>query len=299
MDLDKLRIFYYAAKAKSFTNCDLNLSPSAVSRHISDLEHRLKAPLFHRQGRGLSLTDQGEVLFESAHKVFAELDAARSLLNEVGFEPQGVLRIAIPGGWTATILIQYIAEFLKQYPKIRLHMIPIERLNEFNLNEVDAAIVPFMPDRPTWIQRHLMQFHLKLFASLDYLNNYGTPKTIEDLDCHRMITHGVDGHTLSDLKWHLSLGTKNDKSRDPYLIACSPYHAAEQGLGIVTLAQENLLLRSGKLVQILPDVKGPTIDAYYVYPEHLKDSKKVRLLGDYIVDFIKKTKNLSNLPKVA
>lgn len=63
MDLDKLRIFYYAAEAKSFTNCGLNLSPSAVSRHISDLEHRLKTPLFYRQGRGLSLTDQGEILF--------------------------------------------------------------------------------------------------------------------------------------------------------------------------------------------------------------------------------------------
>ncbi|MBN9342994.1 MAG: hypothetical protein BGO76_01025 [Caedibacter sp. 38-128] len=299
MDLDKLRIFYYAAKAKSFTNCDLNLSPSAVSRHISDLEHRLKAPLFYRQGRGLSLTDQGEVLFESAHKIFAELDAARSLLNEVGVEPQGVLRIAIPGGWTATILIQYIAEFLKQYPKIRLHMIPIERLNEFTLNEVDAAIVPFMPDRPTWIQRHLMQFHLKLFASPEYLATHGTPKIIEDLDSHHMITHGTYGHTLSDLKWHLALGIKDSKARDPYLIVCSPYHAAEQGLGIVTLAQENLLLRSGKLVEVLPEVKGPTIDAYYVYPEHLKDSKKVRLLGDYIVNFIKKTKNLSNLPKVA
>ncbi|OJX10526.1 MAG: hypothetical protein BGO77_02955 [Caedibacter sp. 37-49] len=299
MDLDKLRIFYYAAKAKSFTNCDLNLSPSAVSRHISDLEHRLKAPLFYRQVRGLSLTEQGEVLFESAHKVFAELDAARSLLNEVGVEPQGVLRVAIPSGWTSTVLIQYIAEFLKRYPKIRLHMTPIERLNDFNVTEVDAAIIPFTPDRPTWIQRHLMQFQLKLFASPNYLENHGTPETIEDLTSHKMISHITNGSSLSDLKWHLSLGTKDDKEREPYLVVCSPYHAAEQGLGIVTLAQENLLLRSGKLVEVLPNLNGPTIDAYYVYPEHLKESKKVRLLGDYIVDFIRITKNLSNLPKVA
>lgn len=298
MDLDKLRIFYYAAKAQSFTNCDLNLSPSAVSRHVGDLEHRLKAPLFYRQGRGLSLTDQGEVLFESAHKIFAELDAARTMLNEVGAEPQGVLRIAIPGGWTATSLIQYIAEFLKQHPKIRLHMVPVERLNDLNLNEVDAAIVPFMPDRPTWIQRHLMQFQLKLFASPEYLMKYGTPKTVEDLASHQIISHGAD-YTLSDLKWHLSLGTDDGKEKEPYLIVCSPYHAAEQGLGIVTLAQENLLLKSGKLVEVLPDLKGPAVDAYYVYPEHLRESKKVRLLGDYIVDFIKITKNLSNLPEVA
>lgn len=299
MDLDKLRVFYYAAKAKSFTNCEINLSPSAVSRHISDLEHRLKAPLFYRQGRSLSLTDQGEVLFESAHKIFSELDIARTLLNEVSNEPQGVLRVAIPGGWTATILIQYIAEFLKQYPKIRLHMVPIERLNEFTLNDVDAAILPFMPERPTWIQRHLMTFQLKLFASPEYLKTHGTPETLEDLDSHYMISHGADGHTLSDLKWHLTSGTKDAKAREPYLIVCSPYHAAEQSLGIVTLAQENLLLKSGKLVEVLPHFKGPTVDAYYVYPEHLKDSKKVRLLGDYIVDFIKKTKNLSNMPDVA
>lgn len=178
-------------------------------------------------------------------------------------------------------------------------MVPIERLNDFNLNEVDAAVIPFMPDRPTWIQRHLMQFHLKLYASPDYLSTFGSPKTAEDLSNHRLISHGNDDHILSELKWHLSLGTNGDESQDPYLVVCSPFHAAEQGLGIATLAQENLLLRSGKLVEVLPEIDGPTIDAYYVYPEHLKDSKRVRLFGDYVVEFIKKTNNLSNLPKVA
>ena len=72
MDWDKLRIFHAVAQAGSFTHAgeELNLSQSAVSRQVSALEEDLGAPLFHRHARGLILTEQGELLYRTAHEVF-------------------------------------------------------------------------------------------------------------------------------------------------------------------------------------------------------------------------------------
>ena len=78
MDWDKLRIFHAVAEAGSFTHAGevLNLSQSAVSRQISALEDSLRVPLFHRHARGLILTEQGEMLYRTAHEVFIKLSTA-------------------------------------------------------------------------------------------------------------------------------------------------------------------------------------------------------------------------------
>ncbi len=75
MDWDKLRVFHAVAEAGSFTHAGemLNLSQSAISRQIGGLEASLKVPLFHRHARGLILTEQGELLYRTAHEVFGKL----------------------------------------------------------------------------------------------------------------------------------------------------------------------------------------------------------------------------------
>ena len=80
MDWDKLRIFHEVAAAGSFTRAGdkLNLSQSAVSRQIGALEESLGLTLFHRHARGLLLTEQGELLFDTVHEVFAKLAMAEA-----------------------------------------------------------------------------------------------------------------------------------------------------------------------------------------------------------------------------
>src|SRR5947207_1736597 len=78
MDWDKLRVFHAVAEAGSFTHAGeaLNLSQSAVSRQISALEESLSVPLFHRDARGLILTERGKRLYRTAQHVFAQLALA-------------------------------------------------------------------------------------------------------------------------------------------------------------------------------------------------------------------------------
>ncbi len=89
MDWDKLKVFHAAAEAGSFTHAgeQLGLSQSAVSRQVSALEQELNVPLFHRHARGLILTEQGDLLYRTAHDVFMKLEAARTKLTDSREKP--------------------------------------------------------------------------------------------------------------------------------------------------------------------------------------------------------------------
>ncbi|MGE0847401.1 MAG: LysR family transcriptional regulator, partial [Flavobacteriaceae bacterium] len=95
MDWDKLRIFHAAADAGSFTHAGetLGLSQSAVSRQVSALEQELRTPLFHRHARGLILTEQGELLYRTAHQVFMQLQGVKTRLSDSRERPNGDLKI--------------------------------------------------------------------------------------------------------------------------------------------------------------------------------------------------------------
>ena len=95
MDWDKLKIFHAVAEAGSFTNAtiNLNLSQSAISRQIQSLEQDLKVQLFERHARGLTLTENGEYLFKTAHDVISKLKEVESTLGDQKNKPTGKLTI--------------------------------------------------------------------------------------------------------------------------------------------------------------------------------------------------------------
>jgi len=100
MDWDKLKVFHAAAEAGSFTHAgeQLGLSQSAVSRQVSALEQELSVSLFHRHARGLILTEQGDLLFRTAHDVFMQLQAARAKLTDSRERPSGDLKVTTTPG---------------------------------------------------------------------------------------------------------------------------------------------------------------------------------------------------------
>ena len=125
MDWDKLRVFHAVAEAGSFTHAGeaLNLSQSAVSRQISALEESLSVPLFHRHARGLILTEQGELLYRTAHEVFMKLEAARTKLTDSRERPNGELKVSTTPGIGIHWLLPRLGEFLDLYPDIHVTLI--------------------------------------------------------------------------------------------------------------------------------------------------------------------------------
>jgi DNA-binding transcriptional LysR family regulator len=100
MDWDKLRIFYAAAEAGSFTRAGeaLGMSQSAVSRQVSALEQELGTPLFHRHARGLILTEEGELLMRAARDIVLKLENVRAQLVDSRGQPSGTLRVTTTVG---------------------------------------------------------------------------------------------------------------------------------------------------------------------------------------------------------
>ncbi len=180
MDWDKLRVFHAVAEAGSFTHAGetLNLSQSAVSRQISALEESLAVPLFHRHARGLILTEQGELLYQTAHEVLAKLSQAEAKITDSKEVARGPLTVTATVAFGSTWLTPRIREFLQLYPELQLTMLISDEQVDLSMRQADVAIRMTPPTQPDLIQRHLMTVRLHIYGAVDYLKRRGIPKSV-------------------------------------------------------------------------------------------------------------------------
>ena len=193
MDLEKLRVFYQVAKRGSISAAatSLKIAQSAISRSIAMLEEELDTQLFIRLGgaKGVIPSDSGQLLLNTAKKIFDLENLATIEIEDFNKEPAGTLKIITSLGTINFWLIEILSDFLKQYPKFNFIL---EGYNdvmvEFEAADADVAIGPLIANVPDLIQEYLMSYPLKLYASPEYIKNFGLPKSTKDLDNHRVIT---------------------------------------------------------------------------------------------------------------
>ena len=287
MDWDKLRIFHAVAEAGSFTHAghDLGLSQSAVSRQVSALEGDLKVPLFHRHARGLILTEQGEVLYRTAQDVFTKLATARTRLTDSKEKPAGDLRITTTVGLGSIWLTPRIAEFKELYPQITISLLLEDTELDLAMREADVAIRLRRPTQPDLIQRKLFTVHHHLYASPDYIRKNGIPEEPQDLDDHAIVTFGSTPGYLTDINWLEKIGRPEGSPRRASLRINNVYglrRAVEAGLGIASMP-DYIVGSDSNLIRIDMDIETPEFDTYFVYPEELKQSKRVAVFRDFVV----------------
>ncbi len=292
MDWDKLRIFHVVAEAGSFTNAaeTLYLSQSAISRQIATLEKSLKVSLFHRHARGLKLTEQGEFLYRTAHEVFAQLAMAEAQITDNREKPQGVLKINTTIAFGSVWLTSRINKFVEQFPDIEVSLVLADNELDLSMREADAAIRMTMPTQPDLIQRQLMTMRYHVYAAPEYLKRYGMPRTPQELDDHRLIVYGEDARPPTrNTNWLLTEGINKGHRRKPVLQVSNIYgifRAVQSGLGIGALP-DYMSQEAGNLVEILPECRGPSLTAYFVYPEELRASKRIIVLRDFLLNQFK------------
>jgi len=287
MDWDKLRVFHAVAEAGSFTHAGetLNLSQSAVSRQISALEESLAVPLFHRHARGLILTEQGETLNKTVRDVFAKLAMTEALLSESKERPTGRLKVTTTTAFGSTWLAARIKEFLDLYPDITMSMVLDDSELDLAMREADVAIRLHPPRQPDLVQRHLLTIGYRVMGSAEYLKKHGTPQHAEDLDGHKLIVFGDHRPPVDNINWLLDAGRKPGTTRRPVLEMNSVtgiLRAVESGLGIAAMP-DYMKAETSHLVQVLPDLKAPTVEAFFVYPEELRNSKRVAVFRDFLL----------------
>ncbi|WP_323015643.1 LysR family transcriptional regulator [Devosia sp.] len=288
LDWDKLRIFHTAAESGSFTHAaeKLGMSQSAVSRQISALEDDLGLKLFIRHARGLVLTEVGEQLFRTAHRMHWELQQVETQMSESQDVPTGPLIVTSTVGIGSTWLSSRLDEFLKLYPLIQVEL----RLNDAELDlamrEADVAIRLHRPNQSEMIQRKLFTVHNHFYASSAYVDEHGMPASPEELDNHRIISFGEPVPSyLGDINYLERMGRPDSNPRRAVLKVNAIYgmlQACQAGIGIAMLPAY-VTETAGGLVRVLPEIELPAYEAFFVYPPALKNSKRVGVFRDFLV----------------
>ena len=287
MDWDKLRVFHAVAEAGSFTHAGetLNLSQSAVSRQISALEEALQVPLFHRHARGLILTEQGESLNRTVREVFAKLAMTEALLTESKEKPAGRLKVTTTVGFGSAWLAPRLQGFLDMYPDVTMTLLLDDADLDLAMREADVAIRMHPPKQPDLVQRHLMQIRWLVVAHPDYLAKHGTPARPEELDGHKLILFGDYRPPVPDIDWLAEAGRRAGQPRRALLEVNSLHAMAlaiRSGMGIGVLPDWMTDDLDG-LTRLLPDLKAPKVEVYFVYPEELRNSTRVAVFRDFLL----------------
>lgn len=287
MDWDKLRIFHVVAQAGSFTHAGerLNLSQSAVSRQMSTLESDLGIQLFTRHARGLVLTSEGDLLHKTVSSVFAQIASTQSKLLESKNEAKGELRVACSVAFGSTWLPKRLKLFSEMYPHIQLCLVLTDEEVDFSMREADVAIWYGHIKQPNLTRHFLAHDNLQMYASAEYFADYGMPRYVEDLDYHRLIVYGSHKTPpYEGVNWILKVGAQMGHVREFHISVNNAYailQSIRNGLGIGALPY--FMARDfPDLVPILHDHKGPAFDFYFMYPDQLEGSKKVKAFKDFI-----------------
>ena len=293
MDWDKLKIFHAVAEAGNFTKATyiLNLSQSAISRQIQSLEHELKTQLFERHARGLSLTENGEYLFKTAREVISKLKEVESTLLDKKYKISGKLTVTTVVSFGTTWLTPRIQEFMKLNPEIEIELIFDDKELDLNIRQADIGIWMRRPKKLNYVQKKLIDINYHIYGSTKYLEQNGHPKTLQELNKHNFISYGKGAPSpVFNPDWALKLGVKDNKKRKPVMKVNSIYGlllAVQSGVGLAALP-DYITISVPNIVKVLPQIEGPKTEAYFVYPQSLRNTARVIAFRNFLYSKVSK-----------
>jgi DNA-binding transcriptional LysR family regulator len=285
-DYYRLRQFYYIAKAGSLSGAGrmLGVSHTTLSESMKTLEHRLKTAVLVREGRGMKLTVDGERLYEFAKKLYEDGEAFLKEFQESDEELHGEVKIITTPAMGETVITRHLLPLLEEHSNLR---IKIEtKIEDIDVKGSEVAIRPYISNQIDIEQLLLRTFQIKLWASKEYLDRFGYPTLPEELDNHRVLSFEEYNHNkYSNTNWILHIGRHDEAPRKPYFQISSNeglYQAALEGYGIVQLPEEVVKIKGNQLIEVLPNLDGPKVDMYFIYPKRYRKRKCLAAIYSYL-----------------
>lgn len=287
MDFSHFRAFVTVVQSGSFTRAAelLRSQKARISRQISDMEAELGIRLLERTTRSLRLTEVGREIYERSVGILAAVEDTQRVAQAVHGEPHGQLRMTMPLEFGLLIGFEWVRAVLDAHPQLAIEVESSSRIVELVHEGFDLAIRvgPLADSRLA--ARKLGDLHYGLYAAPAYLQRRGVPMRIADLVQHALILFAPGGKPAALRLRHggdeIDLGAIAPRLRVDSRYA--QHRAALAGLGIV----ENLCLiaepdlAAGRLVQVLPNVRPPTVPVHAVFPSHRFLTPKVRAFVEY------------------
>jgi len=282
MDWDNLRIFLGVARAGQFSAAAaaLGVDNGTVSRRISALEKSFGVRLFDRQTTGCVLTEAGGHLFKTAEEMESQLLRAQGDLSRTNVELSGVVRIAAPDGFTTLFLCSRLGKLKAKYPSLTVQLVPMSRTFSLSKREADLAIIIERPDEGRLSVRKLIDYSLHFYAAKTYLAEHGSPRQLEDLQRHSLVTYVQDLIFADQLNFMPELYGPT-YSRLECSTAVGQLEAVRGGAGIGIL-HDYAAYPDERLQIVLPDM---VFERSYWIVTHLdmRELSRVRAMCEFIL----------------
>jgi len=269
---------------------ELGITTPAVSKHLALMESRIGVLLVNRSTRRMSLTPEGEVYLDHARRILGDIDGMGELLGASRATPKGLLRVNATLGFGRSHVAPLISRFIRQYPQVEVQLQLSVNPPSPTEDLFDVCVRFGAPPDSRVIARHIAANRRLLCAAPAYLARRGTPKVPNDLTKHNCIgiRQGEEAYGV----WRLTSGsgrhatteavkTRGNLATNDGEIAVN---WALDGHGILMRAEWDIerFLRSGRLVQVLPQYFTPDADIYAVYPQRHQLAARVRAFVDFL-----------------
>jgi DNA-binding transcriptional LysR family regulator len=293
LDWDKLKSFYYVAKVGNISHAAafFNLNQSSFSRDISGLEKHLGYPLFNRRRNGVTLNRKGIELLGIVEPIFIGMKGFTSRRYvTLADQQRRKIRVVMHRTLAAFIFNDFILDYNKYQPDLIFEVIGVDEAIDVVLQDVDIAFQPYDPiiEKKNYgvVQEPFFTLEKKLYASREYLKQYGEPQTVEELRNHHFVRSlRSELYSLDERQKNINSLSRGGGIRNVvYESNCLEclIEAAKQAKGIIATYERLTILKNSGLKNIMPYYSLKKSQQCFVYPEYLKEDSDIISLKKYL-----------------
>ncbi|WP_118180344.1 LysR family transcriptional regulator [Paraburkholderia phosphatilytica] len=298
--LQAMQVFTRVVDTNSFTRAaeTLDMPRASVTTIIQNLEAFLGTRLMHRTTRRLSLTPDGAAYYERCVRILQEVEETESSFQRGNRKPHGKLRVDMPGAIGRLIVIPSLCEFHTRYPDIDLQMGLSDRPVDLLQEGVDCVVRVGALQDSSLVARRVGLFEGISCAAPEYLERYGVPHSLEDLERHRAVNY-FSSRTGRVIDWAFLVDGKEVEVKMKGSVSVNDADAyvtcGVEGFGLIQppLFMVRPHLQTGQLVEVMPDLKPLPMPISVVYPHSRHLSSKVRVFVDWIAEIFDRCPLLS------
>lgn len=266
----------------------LNRTPSALSKHIANLEQDLEVQLFDRSNKQMVLTGHGSTFYQSSSAILKQIaDSERQIKLQKG-TIAGQIRITVSKSLIGSNLSQYLNEFALKFPNVSFSISYSEMLENFSERDYDFAFrIGTLADSTRLVARELMQVSPTFYATPDYLACFGQPTGVSELSTHRVALPHFEMLSAEVRGWLKKHGFSHQSGTHHYMddVNAIKSMTLEHGCIGFHLSQSLFkLIANGTVVPLFQDNKMPAKQLYFVYRKVSYQSAHLQTFKNFIID---------------
>nr|WP_314092784.1 LysR family transcriptional regulator [uncultured Shinella sp.] len=286
MNWDDARMFLAVARTGQILAASrrLGVNHATLSRRVSALEEALKTRLLIRRTNGCDLTAEGEAFLRAAERMETEMLAMQASIGRIDTAVAGTVRVGAPDGFGVSFLAPRLGRLTARHPELKIQLVPVPRSFSLSQREADIAITLERPEQGRLVSSKLTDYTLGLYASRDYLEENGTPETVEDLKAHRRVGYVEDLIFTASLNFTGEIMRSWDASFE-ISSATGQTEAVRSGAGVGIL-HDYIARHYPELVRVLPD--NTIRRAYWTtWHESARDLARVRTVAEFVQELVR------------